>query len=158
MRRSLWALSIGKTEKKIQRVRNYYVRFWYAVPARSHLTPFLNYFGLLNMSNRRRLKLNSILFNLRHCGVSQYLANKLCWNYRVKDQTPWIQYPVLPLRSFPRLHFRLPFTKCWNDLSPPTKHYHSLYTLKKSADNDCLTSKNLNVVGINCIRITLNCS
>lgn len=125
-----------KTVQKIQRIQNSCIRFCYVVPPRSHVTPFLNTFNILNMANRRNLKLNSFLHNLRKCSKPVYLATKLNWSDRGGSYARPNRFPRLQLRIQPRLtafrgSFRFAASKCWNDLPPPVKTEKSLHTFKR---------------------------
>lgn len=124
-----------KTEKRVQRVQNSCIRYCYNVPRRSHITPFLNTYSILNMSNRRALKLSSIVFGLRITGIPPYLAKKLIWNDRVEGQKRSLRFPNLITSPSPRLYlyhgsFRFAASKVWNDLPPPIKNIKSIYTFK----------------------------
>lgn len=125
-----------KTENKIQRVQNSCIRFCHTVPPRSHITPYLNSFNILKMSNRRKLKLNTLVFKLRQTSNPSYLSDKLNWNDRKENTARSIRYPLLQLSMRCRLtlfagSFRFAATKCWNDLPPPLRKLKSLPAFKR---------------------------
>lgn len=123
-----------RTERVIQRVQNSCMRFCQDIPRRSHISPYLNKAGKLNMSNRRILKLAAMVFTLKQSGIPPYLARKLEWkpNRKLKglrEQQERISLPLFRLQSF-RGSFRYAASKCWNNLPPPVVNSKSLAVFK----------------------------
>lgn len=125
-------MSVKKLENRIQKVQNSCMRFCYAIPPRSHITPFLNTNNHLNMKGRRLLKLYTLLFGLRKTGIPSYLSKKFCWtdNRPKPSRHPRLQInEKAHLKSF-RGSFRFASTKCWNDLPPPIRIISNLRQFK----------------------------
>lgn len=126
---------LKRTERAVQRVQNSCLRFCQNIPRRAHITPYLNKSNILNMSNRRTLKLASTVFSLKQTGVPPYLARKLMWKQPrtakgLRTQSDRTLLPMIRLQAF-RGSFRYAASKCWNDLPPPVRDSKSLEIFKK---------------------------
>ena len=70
---------LSTSKRVIRRVQNACCCFCFKIPPRSHVTPYMNKAGFLNMSTRRQLHLAGLLFNVIKYKKPQYLYNKLTW-------------------------------------------------------------------------------
>lgn len=120
----------GRTKKLLQRVQNACIRFCFRVPPRSHITPYLNAAGLLNMPARRRLHLATLLFGIVRSGVPAYLLSRLVWPKSARRCKAMILVPRHRTAAF-RGSFKFAASKCWNDLPPPIQGASSKYTFKR---------------------------
>lgn len=116
----------AKTARLIQRVQNACARFCFHIPPRSHVTPFLNQHGVLNMKGRRDLHFATMLFGVIQSQHPPYLYTKLDWaqdckKYEARSKTTLIlRTPRHGTAAF-RGSFRFCATKCWNSLPPPLR-------------------------------------
>lgn len=126
---------LSRTQRLLQRVQNACCRFCFTIPPRSHITPYLNAAGMLNMESRRQLHLASLVFNVMKHEQPEYLFKKL------KHSPLLSRYGARTARAplAGNLHrsvafrgsFRFQATKCWNDLPPPMRDLKSIFTFKK---------------------------
>lgn len=121
---------LSKTQRLVQRVQNACCRFCFNVPARTHISPYLNNAELLNMSSRRQLHLASLMFDVVKFKTPVYLHSKL------KFPPSGCRSTRPPLAT--HLHrtvaftgsFRYQATKCWNNIPPPLRSITSKCTFK----------------------------
>lgn len=116
---------LSRTERLIQRVQNACARFCFQVPARAHVTPFLNQANLIKMSARRQLHFATLLFGVIRNQQPEYLFKKLIWaqetrRYEARSSVFVLQTPRHRSASF-RGSFRFAASRCWNVIPPPMR-------------------------------------
>jgi hypothetical protein len=126
---------LARTANLIQRVQNACARFCFNIPARAHVTPFLNCANILKMEARRRVHLATLLFGITNTGNPGYLYNKLSWaqdcrHHSKRSSTFVFRTPKFRTMAF-RGSFRFAASRCWNDLPPPLRDLKSTYSFKK---------------------------
>ncbi|KAI5651321.1 reverse transcriptase (RNA-dependent DNA polymerase) domain-containing protein [Phthorimaea operculella] len=125
---------LESSKRTIQRVQNACMRFIFNIPPRSHITPYLNRFGMLNMESRRILHFSSCVHSIVRYKAPPYLYSKLKWatysyNSR-RTNSLLLVTPYHKTRAFEG-SFRYQATKCWNNLPPPLRKPISKSTFKK---------------------------
>ena len=126
---------LSVTMRLIQRVQNACCRFCFAVPRRSHITPYLNRASMLNMASRRQLHLASLMFDVVTFGKPEYLYTKLrfphCQN-AYGSRAARLPLLVHGHRTVAfEGSFRYQATKCWNNIPPPIRELTSKMSFKK---------------------------
>lgn len=125
---------LSRTQHLIQRVQNACARFCYNIPARSHVTPFLNKHYALKMKSRRKLHLASLLFGIINFKNPSYLYDKLNWIANTRSCSARNVSQQLSTQHHRRVCFRGSFryaaTKCWNNIPPPIRSLKSLHLFK----------------------------
>lgn len=125
---------LSSSKRAIQRVQNACIRYCYRVPRKSHITPWLNNKGLLNMENRRHLHLANFTLSIIKKRKPSYLYSRLVWreytfNSRYENHF-LLNTPFHRTRAFEG-SFRYQATHCWNNLPPPLRRPSvSFQTLK----------------------------
>lgn len=122
---------LAGSKKLIQRVQNACARYCYKVPARSHVTPFLNTHNCLKMEARNELHFASLLFGVVKKQTPKYLSDKLTWGGRSRASGYLLLFPRYKTAAF-RGSFRYLATKCWNNLPPPLRNLNSIASFKNS--------------------------
>jgi hypothetical protein len=131
---------LARTKKLLQRVQNACVRYCFSVPRYSHITPYLNQSGLLNMASRRALHFATLLFGVVRTGQPDYLYNKLQFSHRPTRLASLLLCPPHRTSAF-RGSFRFAAAKCWNDLPPPIRNCNSVSTFKTKLRNIILLTQ-----------------
>lgn len=116
---------LSTSKRLIQRVQNACCRFCFNIPPRTHVTPFLNKAGLLNMSARRELHLATVVYDLIKFKHPDYLFKKLVWSssrnpYKTRASSYLLIVKKHKTTAF-RGSFRYQATKCWNNIPPPLR-------------------------------------
>lgn len=116
---------LSKSQRLLQRVQNACCRFCFTVTPRSHITPFLNAAGMLNMQSRRHLHLSSLMFNVMKFNEPEYLFKKLRVSpfhdrFGTRSTRAPLEGHIHRTVAF-RGSFRFQATKCWNDIPPPLR-------------------------------------
>lgn len=116
---------LSSTKRLIQRVQNACSRFCFNIPPRSHVTPFLNRAGLLNMSARREVHLATLVHDLIKMKKPDYLYKKLIWStthniYNTRASSYLLIIKQHRTTAF-RGSFRYQATMCWNNIPPPLR-------------------------------------
>lgn len=120
---------LSRTKKLIQRVQNSCARFSFPIPARAHVTPYLNSASMLNMESRRDLHIATLLFGIIKTQSHSYLFSKLRFTQRESQITDRLICPSFKTAAF-RGSFKYLATKCWNNIPPPIRHSLSVYSFK----------------------------
>jgi hypothetical protein len=136
------------THRAIQRVQNACIRFCFNVPKRTHITPYLNAKGMLNMKARMELQYACLVQRVLWSGNPDYLFQKLSW---ARDDSRSLRSIVINLLKIPRhcsVHyrgcFRFTAASIWNDLPPPLRLKVSASLFKKTY-KDALLKRQLAV-------------
>lgn len=123
---------LSRTERLIQRVQNACARFCFKVPARAHITPFLNQANLMKMAARRKLHLATMLFGVIRNHQPEYLYKKLIWAQETRRYESRASVFVLKCHRHKSMAFRGSFrfaaTHCWNSLPPPLRSLKTVET------------------------------
>lgn len=125
---------LAHTQQLVQRVQNACARFCFAIPPRTHVTPYLNNANILKMKFRRNLHLATLLFGTIKHNNPFYLAEKLVWSRDVKSRftrnsVSSLAIPRHRTNAF-RGSFKFAASKCWNDLPPPFRSLKSVHTFR----------------------------
>lgn len=122
-------------ENIIQRLQNACARFWFKIPRRFHVRPFLNSHELLNMKYRRQYHLLCFIYDLLRCKEPSYLYDLFTWARNIYGCSlrPRDGLLLLPANKTAALRRSLRFaaSKCWNDLPPLMKFQNTLASFKK---------------------------
>ena len=123
-----------RSQRLIQRVQNACARYCFKIPPRTHVSPYLRRAKILNMRDRQKLYLASLLFGVIKTCTPNYLYHKIEW--RSTCTASGLRTCAFPLRipqhktaAF-RGSFRYSATKCWNDIPPPIRQVSSLRVFK----------------------------
>lgn len=114
------------SQKLIQRVQNSCARYCFRIPPRTHITPYLNKFGILKMEARQKLYLACLMFDVLQTRKPEYLYQKIHWSRPVRGNTlrsvsnNVIDIPKHRTTAF-RGGFRYRACKCWNNIPPPLR-------------------------------------
>jgi hypothetical protein len=111
---------LSRTKKLLQRVQNACARYCFPIPRRTHITPFLNRGGLLNIDSRFKLHFASLLFGVIKNKNPPYLFQKLTFSQRPVRSASKLAYARHTTAAFEG-SFRHAATKCWNDVPPPIR-------------------------------------
>lgn len=122
-----------KTEKAIQRVQNACARFCFNIPKRSHVSPYLNEKGILNMASRRKLHYANFVYKILNDEKPEYLFRKCSRKLHARGTR--MQYEnTLVLPEYKTMGFKGSFrfaaAKIWNDLPPPLRLNMSQFSFK----------------------------
>lgn len=135
---------LARTKKLIQRIQNACTRFCFPIPRRSHVTPYLNEKGFLNMSARRSLHFATLLFGIVTDRKPLYLYEKLNFSDRLVRAATRLTCPRHSTAAF-RGSFRYTATKCWNNLPPPIRNSKTLNIFKRNLRQHLLELQKTNV-------------
>lgn len=117
----------------VQYILNACARFFFDIPLRSHVTPYLNKHSILKMAHYSKLLLASLHFGTIKYKTPVYLYNKVTWFSSQKKLAPervrcnllWnfirqmISGKVFDASSW-----------CWNNISPPIRNLNSIARFK----------------------------
>lgn len=123
---------LARTEQLLQRVQNACARFCFNIPARNHVTPFINDANLMKMNARRQLHLATLLFGIIKEKKPEYLWQKLTWENAYCARRPSRRLLIQHHKSQAfRGSFRFAASRCWNDIPPPLQALKTVKTFNR---------------------------
>ena len=134
---------LARTRRLMQRIQNACARFCFAIPRRSHVTPYLNRHHLLNMDARRTLHMSTLLFGVIEKQEPIYLYEKIGFLRGKVRGAPRLMCPQHKTTAF-RGSFRYAATKCWNNLPPPIRSCKSVTSFKRQVKQFLMEKQLLN--------------